>query len=99
MEVTTRELLLKRIEDKGISILLSTKVLEAGDGQVLVNCRGEEKWLTAETVVLALGSRSARSVVQALEEKGVRFSAVGDCMKVRKAREAIHEGFVAALEI
>jgi 2,4-dienoyl-CoA reductase-like NADH-dependent reductase (Old Yellow Enzyme family)/pyruvate/2-oxoglutarate dehydrogenase complex dihydrolipoamide dehydrogenase (E3) component len=99
MEVTTRELLLKRIEDKGISILLSTKVLEAGDGQVLVSCRGEEKRLTTETVVLALGSRSARGVVQALEENGVRFSAVGDCLKARKAREAIHEGFVAALEI
>jgi 2,4-dienoyl-CoA reductase-like NADH-dependent reductase (Old Yellow Enzyme family)/thioredoxin reductase len=98
MEGTTRLLLLDRLSAR-ISVLLSTKVKEIRGGRVLVCCRGEEIWLEAETIVLALGSRADAEARKEWEGKFPQMIAVGDCVDARKAKEAIHEGFWAGLRI
>lgn len=99
MEGTTRLLLLKRLADAGVSVLLSTKVKEICGDRVLVCQRGEETWLEAETIVLALGSRADADMRREWEGKFPRLIAIGDCLEARKAKEAIHEGFWAGLRI
>ncbi len=99
MEATARELLLERIKSQGISVMLSTRVERIHKGRVLVNFHGEEKWLEAETVVLALGAQPERNILKDLEGKVPQILAVGDCVEPRRAKEAIHEGFLAALKI
>ncbi|MCX5818503.1 MAG: FAD-dependent oxidoreductase [Deltaproteobacteria bacterium] len=99
MEGTTRLLFLKRLDDAGISVLLSTKVKEICGDKVLVCHKGEELWLEAETTVLALGSRANAEMRREWEGKFPQMIAVGDCVDARKAREAIHEGFWAGLRI
>jgi 2,4-dienoyl-CoA reductase-like NADH-dependent reductase (Old Yellow Enzyme family)/thioredoxin reductase len=95
MEGTTRLLLLDRLSDAKVSVLLSTKVKEIRDGKVLVRHKGEEIWLEAETIVLALGSRADAEMRKEWEGKFPQMIAVGDCVDARKAKEAIHEGFWA----
>ena len=99
MEATTRELLLGRMASQGISMMVSAKVERVQEGRVLVDCRGEEKWLEAETIVLALGSQPERGPLKDLEGKVSSVVAVGDCVEPRRAREAIHEGFLAGLRV
>ena len=98
MEGTTRLLLLNRLSAK-VSVLLSTKVEEIREGKVLVCYKGEETWLGAETIVLALGSRADGKMRKEWERKFPQMIAVGDCVDARKAKEAIHEGFWAGLRI
>lgn len=99
MEGTTRELLLERMKSEGISAMLSTRVERVQHGRVLVDSRGEEKWLEAETIVLALGAQPEQNILKDLEGKIPQMLAAGDCVEPRRAREAIHEGFLAALKI
>ena len=60
---------------------------------------GAESRLTAETIVLALGSRADARTREAWAERFPQMIAIGDCVDARKAKEAIHEGFRAGLSI
>ncbi len=99
MEGTTRALLLERLPASGISLKLSTKVKRIRDGRVWVESEKGEACLEAETIVLALGAHPNREILQALEGKVPQLLAAGDCLEPRRAREAIHEGFAAAMKI
>jgi len=99
MEGTTRLLLLKRLSDAKVSVMLSTVVKEVREGRALVNQNGDEKWLEADTIVLALGSQPNRIALTGLEGKFPEIISIGDCVEPRKAKEAIHEGFRAGLRI
>ena len=99
MEGTTRALLLERLPASGIFLKLSTRVEEVREGRVWVESEEGKGCLEAETVVLALGSHPNGEILQALKGKGFQFLAAGDCLEPRRAREAIHEGFAAAMKI
>jgi pyruvate/2-oxoglutarate dehydrogenase complex dihydrolipoamide dehydrogenase (E3) component len=99
MEGTTRALALKRLEESTISVLTSTKAEKVQNGRVLVSKDAEGQWLEAGTIVLALGSRPNQELAKSLEDRVAEIYAVGDCVTPRKAKEAIHEGFEAALRI
>ena len=49
--------------------------------------------------ILALGSRANNEILQALEGKVPQILPIGDWVEPRKAKEAIHEGFAAALQV
>lgn len=101
MEGTSRALLLERLSKLPISVKLSTRVEEIREGRVRVKNEEGEVRLGAETILLALGSRSNDEMVKILREKGIvpQLFIIGDCLEPRKAQEAIHEGFAAALQI
>jgi 2,4-dienoyl-CoA reductase-like NADH-dependent reductase (Old Yellow Enzyme family)/NADPH-dependent 2,4-dienoyl-CoA reductase/sulfur reductase-like enzyme len=99
MEGTTRALLLERLPNSKISVMLSTKVEQVRDRKVLVSSAGRERWLEAQTIVLALGSRANNEIVRVLAERVPQLFVIGDCVEPRRAKEAIHEGFSAALQI
>jgi len=99
MEGTTRALFVERVAPQGISSMLLTKVREVRDGKVIVTHDGKESWLDAETIILALGSRANNEILRALEGKVPQILPIGDCVEPRKAKEAIHEGFTAALRV
>ena len=52
----------------------------------------------AETVVIAMGLRPDRSLVEALADRPNVY-AIGDCVEPREAVDAIREGFQVGLEI
>jgi len=99
MEGTTRALLLERLPASGICLKLSTKVEQVRDGRVWVESEEGKGCLEAETIVLALGAHPNREILRALEGKVSQLLIVGDCLEPRRAREAIHEGFAAAMKI
>jgi len=48
---------------------------------------------------MAVGVRSNRSLVEALENSGLEMHTVGDAVQPRKALEAVWEGFETALNL
>ena len=72
--------------------------IEAG-GVYAINAEGNEEFIPADTVVYAMGMRPNSSVVSDLSGSADIVVAVGDCVKARKARHAMQEGFWAAIDL
>ena len=88
-----REGMMQAFEEAGVAFrtgMTVTSVEEQG-----VWC-GEE-WIPADSVVYALGMRPNTGEMQALWEICPDTRVVGDCLRPRKARQAMEEGFWAAM--
>ncbi len=101
MSARPRWLLLKRLrESQRVEILVKTKVNRVEGGTIVVEKEGRETKLEkVDEIVLAVGYRANDALYQSLKAKVTEIYAIGDCVKPRKAFDAIHEGFEVALEI
>ena len=55
--------------------------------------------IPADTVVLALGSRSDQRLKERLEQAGLAFTLIGDGRAPRQVLQAVSEGHQAALDL
>jgi NADPH-dependent 2,4-dienoyl-CoA reductase/sulfur reductase-like enzyme len=70
------------------------------DGIAGVDDCGRQTFIPNDTVVLAIGSRPNRELVEGLREvPGLKVVEAGDCVKPRKIFDAIHEGHLAARQL
>ncbi|MFC2018126.1 FAD-dependent oxidoreductase, partial [Chloroflexota bacterium] len=59
---------------------------------------GDEVFFEADTVVIAMGMQSNKDLARKLEGKVAKFYNVGDSARPQKIKEAILDGFIAALQ-
>lgn len=73
----------------------------ATDGVTVVDSDGKEAFLSADTVVYALGMRANREETEALKVavKDTVVHEIGDCVSARKVYDAVKEGYLAAMSI
>jgi 2,4-dienoyl-CoA reductase-like NADH-dependent reductase (Old Yellow Enzyme family)/thioredoxin reductase len=99
-ELNTRYLLLEDLKAREVRICVNAKVTEILDDGVLAVVDGKQMKIgAADTIVLALGSRPSRGLYERIKDKGFKVVNVGDSVEVRKAIDAIEEGYKAGLEI
>jgi pyruvate/2-oxoglutarate dehydrogenase complex dihydrolipoamide dehydrogenase (E3) component len=98
-ERTHRKLLLRRLGEKGVIIRVMTQAQAIRKEGVEVQCNGQKDFMAADTVVMATGVKENLELEEALRRLNVEFYKIGDCVKPRKAIEAIHEGFQVAMKI
>ncbi|MCY6370590.1 FAD-dependent oxidoreductase [Clostridium ganghwense] len=93
--------LFKDLEQNKVQILTNTSVKEILNNSVVTADKegNESKLQNIDTVVMAIGSRPVNELAAKLEGKVEKVITVGDAVKVRKALEAVEEGFRAGLEI
>jgi 2,4-dienoyl-CoA reductase-like NADH-dependent reductase (Old Yellow Enzyme family)/thioredoxin reductase len=97
---SARELLLLRLEAKGVTLLTGVKYEEISEkGLTIITREGERKTLEADTIVLAAGARSDIELFQALQGKVKEVYLAGDCVQPRRIVDAISEGSQIALKI
>ncbi|MBN2027544.1 MAG: FAD-dependent oxidoreductase [Actinobacteria bacterium] len=94
--LTSHGYFLHRVLRKSGTLLLATKLLEVNGGGALVQARGEERQLEADTVVWAVGSIPETGLAEAAREAGIAALSVGDAVEPRRILEAVHEGYKAA---
>ena len=99
MDPLNRYMLLRRLEEKKIRAYVNTKLEAIVDEGIVVSDARGKRTLKAESVVLALGSRSNNELARALRGKVSQIYAAGDCVEPRRSLEAIHEGSWAARQI
>lgn len=97
--ISTRWVVMKNIRRLGIKLFDETKVKAVTAEGLILEKGGAETLLPAETVILAVGSRSENSLAEQLKGKVSELYLVGDAVTPRKITEAIREGFEAALKI
>jgi 2,4-dienoyl-CoA reductase (NADPH2) len=96
---SSRWVLIKNLKLCGIGFHPGTKVVEITDDAVIAEEAGIRKSIPADTVVIAVGSRSVRDLDESLRDSGIQTILIGDAKQARKLTEAIREGFDEALEV
>lgn len=93
MAKTNRMGLISLLENSGVKFRTKTKVVEVTDGQVILSADGGISEIACDTVVLAAGLRSSKSLAESLKGASYRTFTIGDCNQPRKVFYAVHEGF------
>lgn len=73
--------------------------IEPGKGVYATNAEGSEEFIPADGIVYAMGMRPNTGIVDELKDACIDTIAVGDCVKPRKARQAMEEGYWAAVNL
>ena len=93
---STRWIILQELRRRGVQIRTSTRVSAIEPGGVLVETSdGHQERIPADTVVVAVGSRSENSLYEQLKLEFPEVYLIGDAKTPRQAVEAMKEGFEA----
>lgn len=87
------------IRQLGIKVVTKAEVIAITDLGVTVKIDDKEQVIPADTVVLALGSRSNTRLYEEIKGKVADLYLIGDAQKPRTILDAIHEGFELACRI
>ena len=95
----SRKLLIQKLKEKNIPIILRAVAKEISKDGVAFVENGQSRVLTADTVVLAVGARSNRELMDALGNAQVEVYAIGDCVAPRRIVQANGQGFDVGLRL
>jgi 2,4-dienoyl-CoA reductase (NADPH2) len=90
---------MKSLRMMGVDMKRGSKLLEIRDDSVLVETEEGQESIPADTVIMAVGSRSVNELAPAVMTEGVKVITLGDAKEPRKLTEAIREGFEEALKL
>lgn len=96
---STKWVLLGNIDRYGVKINTNTKVTKIEKGLVTYEAEGSEVSEQFDNVIIASGSRPVQKLSKEMESLKIPFTQVGDCIQIGKLDNAIHGGFIAALNI
>lgn len=93
--------LLPRMERVGIQSICSVSVEKIEDHAVIYNdSEGKTIRLEADTILYACGNRANATEAEALRKSGIPwFVVTGDAKTARTVKQAVYEGFCAAMDI
>lgn len=91
-----REDALEILSKSGAKFLLNHRLIEIRQNSLILETDSKQKELTADAVVLALGSRENNSLKAKLEKMEIPVYVIGDADHVGKISDAIHRGYEIA---
>ncbi|MBN1365529.1 MAG: FAD-dependent oxidoreductase [Syntrophaceae bacterium] len=92
--------LLARLYEQNIGFYAGVREEEITDTGIIITTKeGENKTIEAQTIVIAVGSRSNKATADVLNGKIEKTFVIGDCSAVRDIMSAVQEGYAAALKI
>lgn len=106
--ISTRWIILNELKSAGVNEITEVKVKEIvsnhgengnREGGVIYEKDGQEHFMKADTIIIAAGYSPNTELQKQGEGKFAEMYCIGDCVKVRTALEAVHEGFQVALKI
>ncbi|MCB2147640.1 MAG: FAD-dependent oxidoreductase [Deltaproteobacteria bacterium] len=96
---STRWILMDRLKRYGVEIKTGATVLSIDGSEVIWEQDGKRQSGRFDSVVLASGSRSENHLAKTLADAGISHTVVGDGIRPGKLSDAIHGGFLAAIEL
>jgi len=91
--------LLCRLEELGVTIWTKAKVKEIQNREVIVQYKGSERRVKADTVIIAAGSEPNTEFFEKIKSKISEAYLIGDSLQSRRILEAIAEGFEVGMKI
>ena len=100
MESVTKKVILKKLKKGGAAILTDTRLYRIEDnGVVVVNQDNREKFIKAEKVVIATGTKPDTKLYDKIKPLGYKIYQIGDCLEPRSAKDAIYDSAVLGRRI
>ena len=96
---STKWILLGNIDALEVESITAAKVTSIKNGAITFERDGKVETRTFDTIVNAAGSRSVRRVSEVIGETGIPFATIGDCVEPRQINHAIHEGYLAVMNL
>lgn len=93
---STRWGMMQDLHRHRVRVKTNTKACEITPSGIVVETENGLEEIAADTVVLALGTRSFNPLEEICKRNEVPFKVIGDARQVAKAFDAIHEGYRAA---
>lgn len=89
--------LVKALSEHNVKVMSSTNVLEIADSHITIaDEHGKKSTMEADTIVLAVGLKPNRELVEALERGNIKVYAIGDCVEPCKVIGSMWQGFRTA---
>ena len=89
--------LLEMLSAAKIRTSVETKLVDRRQsGEILVEKNNELQALTSDSLVIAMGYKPRRDLVEALRGSKSDLYAIGDCVEARNVKSAIWEGYRTA---
>ena len=100
LEAITRKVLMQRLKQNGVAVMVGTRIVRIEhDGVVVAEAEKQERFLPAERVAFAIGTRPEKKLYEKIRNLGIEVYQVGDCISPRTAKVAILEGARIGLKI
>lgn len=97
---SSRSLMLKRLAINRVEIFTRTKVREISEAGIIIEKNGKLANVGEfDSIVLAVGLKPDHHLAAILEQRGVTYFTIGDCVKPRNILDAIHEGYRVAYKL
>ncbi|HOT45593.1 MAG TPA: FAD-dependent oxidoreductase [Spirochaetota bacterium] len=96
---STRWVLMGSVKRYGIEVITGAKVNSLKGGAVVYEHGGKTESRQFDAVVNAVGSRSVRTIADAIEKSGIPFTVIGDSVKPARIDKAIHDAFLAVMNL
>ncbi|MFC2017209.1 FAD-dependent oxidoreductase [Chloroflexota bacterium] len=96
---TSRWIILQLLKQYGVETVTKAKLAEIRDEGAFVEKDRSKRLIEADTVILAVGATSDKDLYERLKEIAPEIYCIGDCVKPRKALEAMREGMEIALRV
>jgi 2,4-dienoyl-CoA reductase (NADPH2) len=96
---STRWALMKNLRLMGVELRTKTKILSVGERAVVVETAAGIESIPADTVIIAVGSKSVDDLAREVEQDKTKVITIGDAKEPRKIIDAVREGFNAALKV
>lgn len=96
---TTRWTMLQDLDRYGVSSRTKVKVTAITPEGLLLETDGKKELLTADTVVLAVGTRAENQLQALCEDMHIPSTSIGDARKPAMVFDAVHQGHKAGMEI
>jgi 2,4-dienoyl-CoA reductase (NADPH2) len=96
---STRWGMMQDVKRYGVRTRAAARVFEITADCVRIECEGQIEDVPADTVVLAVGTRSHNPLQELLASGGIPFRVAGDALQPAMVFDAIHQGFTAGREI
>jgi 2,4-dienoyl-CoA reductase (NADPH2) len=91
--ITKRKFIQKYISMCGVNAITEVDVKRIlASGVEILNKEGEQQIIAADTVIIAIGTRSDNKLYEDLKGKRSKLAVIGDAKKPQKALDAIYEG-------
>jgi 2-enoate reductase len=100
LESRSRVALLRLLKESGVATLLNYRLERIEEGSAtLSDGNGNPKEVAVDSVILALGLKANREMIEPLKKAFPEVQVIGDCLEPRKIYQAIHEGAFAGRAI
>ncbi len=100
LEAMTKKIIFSELEKNNVVVNTNTRLLRiVDDGVVVAGLEASERFIKADKVLIAIGTRSNNRLYHKIKTLGFETYQIGDCLEPRSAKDAIYESAVLGRKI